>query len=65
MFFKNARIFCSDFQFRMGGFEVTDEGLFGQIHGLAPFHVCSYCIAENPEMQEKNFLFPVDKPSLK
>ena len=31
MFFKNARIFCSDFQFRMGGFEVTDEGLFGQI----------------------------------
>ena len=31
MFYKNARIFTSDFQFRLGGFEVTDEGLFGQI----------------------------------
>ena len=30
MFFKNARIFCSDFQFRMGAFEVKD-GRFGQI----------------------------------
>ena len=30
MFYKNARIFCSDFQFRMGGFEVKD-GRFGQI----------------------------------
>jgi len=31
MFYKNARIFCSDFQFRTGAFEVTDEGLFGKI----------------------------------
>ena len=30
MFYKNARIFCSDFQFRMGAFEVKD-GLFGAI----------------------------------
>ena len=31
MFYKNARIFCCDFQFRMGAFEVTDEGKFGAI----------------------------------
>ena len=30
MFFKNARIFCSDFQFRNGGFEVVD-GRFGKV----------------------------------
>ena len=30
MFFKNARIFTSDFQFRMGAFEVKD-GLFGEV----------------------------------
>ena len=30
MFYKNARIFCSDFQFRMGAFEVKD-GRFGEI----------------------------------
>lgn len=30
MFYKNARIFCPDFQFRMGGFEVKD-GLFGAV----------------------------------
>ena len=30
MFYKNARIFCSDFQFHTGAFEVKD-GLFGQI----------------------------------
>ena len=30
MFYKNARIFCSDNQFHFGGFEVKD-GLFGQI----------------------------------
>ena len=30
MFFKNARIFGSDFQFHMGAFEVKD-GVFGQI----------------------------------
>ncbi len=30
MFYKNARIFCSDFQFRNGAFEVKD-GRFGQI----------------------------------
>ncbi len=31
MFYKNARIFCSDFQFHTGAFEVTEDGLFGQI----------------------------------
>ncbi|MBR2421127.1 MAG: N-acetylglucosamine-6-phosphate deacetylase [Oscillospiraceae bacterium] len=30
MFYKNARIFTSDFQFRMGAFEVKD-GLFGEV----------------------------------
>lgn len=30
MFYKNARIFCSDFKFREGAFEVTD-GKFGAI----------------------------------
>ena len=30
MFYKNARIFCSDFQFRIGAFEVVD-GKFGAI----------------------------------
>ena len=30
MFYKNARIFCSDFQFRMGAFEIKD-GRFGAI----------------------------------
>lgn len=30
MFYKNARIFTSDFQFHMGAFEVVD-GVFGQI----------------------------------
>ena len=30
MFFKNARIFCSDFRFHIGAFEVKD-GVFGQI----------------------------------
>ena len=30
MFYKNARIFCSDFQFHIGAFEVKD-GLFGQV----------------------------------
>ena len=30
MFYKNARIFCSDFQFHTGAFEVRD-GLFGQV----------------------------------
>ena len=30
MFYKNARIFCSDFQFRLGAFEVTD-GKFGAV----------------------------------
>ena len=30
MFYKNARIFCSDFQFREGAFEVTD-GVFGAV----------------------------------
>ncbi len=31
MFFKNARIYCSDFQFHTGSFEVTNEGRFGAI----------------------------------
>ena len=31
MFYKNARIFCSDHQFRLGSFEVTDDGRFGQV----------------------------------
>lgn len=30
MFYKNARIFCSDFQFHTGAFEVKD-GVFGQV----------------------------------
>ena len=30
MFYKNARIFCDDFQFRMGAFEIKD-GKFGAI----------------------------------
>ena len=31
MFYKNARIFCSDFQFHIGAFEVTDDGKFGAV----------------------------------
>ncbi len=31
MFYQNARIFCSDFQFRMGGFEVKEDGTFGAV----------------------------------
>ncbi len=31
MFYKNARIYCSDFQFRTGGFEVTQDGRFGAV----------------------------------
>lgn len=31
MFYKNARIFTSDFQFVNGAFEVTEDGKFGQI----------------------------------
>ena len=34
MFYKNAKIYCSDFAFRMGGFEVVN-GKF------ADFLVCS------------------------
>ena len=30
MFYKNARIFCSDNQFHLGAFEVKD-GLFGEV----------------------------------
>ena len=30
MFYKNARIFCSDFQFHIGAFEVKD-GYFGVV----------------------------------
>ena len=31
MFYKNARIYTADHQFVTGAFEVTEEGLFGQI----------------------------------
>lgn len=31
MFYKNARIFTADHTFRMGAFEVTEDGRFGQI----------------------------------
>ena len=31
MFYKNARIYCADFQFHMGAFEVTEDGKFGAI----------------------------------
>ena len=31
MFYKNARIFCSDFTFRSGAFQVTEDGKFGTI----------------------------------
>lgn len=31
MFLKNARIFCGDFKFHNGAFEVTVDGKFGQI----------------------------------
>lgn len=31
MFFKNARIFTSDFQFHNGSFEVTEDGRFGAV----------------------------------
>ncbi len=31
MFYKNARIYCADFQFRTGAFEVTGDGKFGAV----------------------------------
>ena len=31
MFFKNARIYTADHTFRMGGFEVTEDGRFGAV----------------------------------
>ena len=31
MFYKNARIFTSDFQFQIGAFEVTEDGKFGAV----------------------------------
>ena len=31
MFYKNARIYCSDHKFRMGAFEVTADGRFGEV----------------------------------
>ena len=31
MFYKNARIFGSDFKFHQGAFEVTDDGRFGAV----------------------------------
>ena len=33
MFYKNARIYCSGHTFRMGGFEVTEDGRFGAVAG--------------------------------
>ena len=41
MFYKNARIFASDFQFHMGAFEVRD-GVFGEVGG--PYYPqCTVC----------------------
>ena len=31
MLYKNARIFCADHVFRMGAFQVTEDGRFGQV----------------------------------
>ena len=31
MFYKNARIYGTDFQFHMGAFEATEDGRFGQV----------------------------------
>lgn len=31
MFYKNARIYTADHTFKIGAFEVTEEGLFGQV----------------------------------
>jgi N-acetylglucosamine-6-phosphate deacetylase len=31
MFYKNARIFCRDFQFHTGAFEVKEDGTFGSV----------------------------------
>ena len=31
MFYQNARIFCPDFVFRTGGFEVKEDGTFGAV----------------------------------
>lgn len=36
MFYKNARIFCGDFRFHFGAFEVTPEGRFGQVLTCEP-----------------------------
>ena len=36
MFYKNARVYGSDFQFHTGGFEVTEDGRFGQVLGDIP-----------------------------
>ena len=31
MFYKNARIYTADHTFRIGGFEVTEDGRFGAV----------------------------------
>lgn len=31
MFFKNAKIYCRDFTFRQGAFQVTEDGYFGAV----------------------------------
>ena len=36
MYYRNARIFCPDFQFRMGNFEVKKDGTFGVVMGQVP-----------------------------
>ena len=36
MYYRNARIFCPDFQFRYGNFEVKKDGTFGIVMGPVP-----------------------------
>ena len=36
MYYRNANIFCPDFQFRMGNFEVKEDGTFGVVMGDVP-----------------------------
>ena len=36
MYYRNARIFCPDFKFRTGNFEVKKDGTFGIVMGQVP-----------------------------
>ena len=36
MYYQNARIFCPDFKFRKGNFEVKKDGTFGIVLGQVP-----------------------------